>query len=239
MKICPQCGIAYPDSTAICFSDGTNLGAGDSQLSTHPPVTGVPAELDEETVVRTRVDPAPGVKDVAPRAPAPALPSSFNPWRIIIPSVAGLLVIFAVIYAFTRNSEPANTNRQETSLITDPNSRPVQPAPPATGKDEQGIPSGGPAIGQTVNPGPSPTASPSATPLVNVNTSIVDVGVNQNSGANANVSRRTGSPAPAPPRQTNLNEQPSVMPSPPNQVPSPKPTMAQPKASQSPQARAN
>jgi len=42
----------------------------------------------------------------------------------------GLLVIFAAIYAFTRNSQP-QANPQGSTLATDPNSQPVEAASPA------------------------------------------------------------------------------------------------------------
>src|SRR5450432_2293975 len=67
-----------------------------------------PPELeDEQTLLHRRIS-APSVGQV--QAPPP--PSGFNPWRIIIPSAAGLLVVFGVIYAFTRTAAPVtNTNQ--------------------------------------------------------------------------------------------------------------------------------
>src|SRR6185369_3961095 len=132
---------------------------------------------DEVTMVRPRevalpvspVQPVqrrePVVVTVSGQMPPPAPAAGFNPLKVLIPSVVGLLVVFAAIYAITRNSTSgeANTNQQVVpSLAADPNSQPVQPAQPATGKGEEGIPSGG-AITPPANP--SPSASVAASPV--------------------------------------------------------------------------
>jgi len=150
---------------------------------------------DEVTVVRPR-EVAPPVSPVQPvqrRAPVmvtvsgqmpPPAPAAtgFNPLKVLIPAVVGLLVVFAAIYALTRNSTPgeANTNQQVPSLAADPNSQPVQPAQPATGKGEEGIPAGGsikpPAIA-------SPSASVAVSPEVDF---TPDSNANANSNANTN-----------------------------------------------------
>jgi len=133
--------------------------------------------------------------------PVPAA-SGFNPLKILIPSVIALLVIFAAIYALTRNSTTgeANTNQQVPSLAADPNSKPVQPTQPATGKGEEGIPSGGtiapPAI---ASPSASVAASPAATedftPDANANE-------NTNTNSNANSNGNSNRKAPALPEPT-------------------------------------
>jgi len=161
------------------------------------PTTSVAAEDDEETLVRPRT-PA-----YAPSEPSQVLPQStaqvhgFNPWRILIPSLAGLLVVFAVIYAFTRTSLPFANPSQQGQLPTlspDPNSQAVQPAPPPTGKNEQGIPLGG-----TVNPassaaGTNVNAAVSPTPADNENTNPNSTNVNK--AVNANSNRATELPSP-------------------------------------------
>ena len=60
-------------------------------------------------------------------------------------------MVFAVVYAFTGNSNTANTNQSEPALVTDPNSLPVEPSPPPTGKAEAGIISGGATTNQIVD----------------------------------------------------------------------------------------
>ncbi len=99
-------------------------------------------ELDEETVIRARpAAVAPAASYETSRIETPPPPADkFNPWRIIIPTVAGMLVLFGVIYAVTYRGNSAEPNaNQSPALTADPNSRPVQPAPPPTGKAEENI----------------------------------------------------------------------------------------------------
>lgn len=140
-------------------------------VPTVPPSVAI-EEDDEETLVRRRQT-APMVPP--PMPPASELPpaSSFNPWKVLIPSVVGLIVVFGVFYAFTRNSPPATQATPTASpLVADPNSQPVEAASPATGEAEAGIPAGG-ATNQNSNENsaalPSPTQSVEA-PNENVNT---------------------------------------------------------------------
>jgi serine/threonine-protein kinase len=194
-------------------------------------------DVDEETIVRPRVNPPvqvqplpvfPGkdlrTRPMAPPPPPPA--SSFNPWKILIPSIAGLLVVFAVIYTFTSGTESNSSTPVEPALVADPNSQPVQPAGPATGRGEEGIPAGGaianPQADANANANvavPSPTPLEEFTPDANV-----DPGDNSNSNTNAN--RPTNRPLPSPTRQNNTN---SEEPPPPLPVrPSPKPSQTVP-----------
>jgi serine/threonine-protein kinase len=164
---------------------------------------------DEVTVVRPREVPPPAIAPVQRREPVivsvsgampPPAPAAtgFNPVKVLIPSVIALLVVFAAIYALTRNSTPgeANTNQQVPSLAADPNSQPVQPAQPATGKGEEGIPSGGqispPAIA-------SPSASVAASP---VEAFTPDANANSNPNSNANENGNSNRKAPALPEPT-------------------------------------
>ncbi|HJT27684.1 MAG TPA: serine/threonine-protein kinase [Pyrinomonadaceae bacterium] len=199
---------------------------------------------DEVTVVRPRevaaqvgpVSPVPPVQRREPVVvpvsgqmppPAPAA-AGFNPLKVLIPSVVGLLVVFAAIYAITRNSTPgeANTNQQVVpSLAADPNSQPVQPAQPATGRGEEGIPSGG-SITPPANASPSASvaASPAATedftPDANANTNT-NTNSNENSNGNSN---RKAPPLPEPTRSVVPENVPPPVPSatkPPAEKPSP------------------
>ena len=182
------------------------------------------ARESEDTLVRVRVGTAAGVASATAGAAASA--ASFNPWRIVIPSFAGLLVVMAVIYAFTRNSEPtANTNQQTgaSTLSADPNSQPVQPSAPPTGQNEAGIPSGG-AINSNAQANVN-TASP--TPVEDLNANSNTNATNDNkapANANSNRSSETASPTPSP-RPANSNQTPAASPSP---QPSPKPTLPPP-----------
>jgi serine/threonine protein kinase len=155
-----------------------------------PPQTAVD-DADEITVVRPRVEPVQsgGVKRAPVTVPIPVpqspVPANFNPIKILIPSAAALLIVFAVIYAFTREPAPAaNQNVNQPALMADPNSQPVQPGQSPTGKGEEGIPSGGtitPPANANVNlnsnadisptplEGPSPAANSNTTENANVN----------------------------------------------------------------------
>src|SRR6185295_17172031 len=96
-------------------------------------------DADEETLVRRRVTrpmapplPPPATSAAPPSmvvplpGEAPAAQYGFNPWKILIPSLIGLLVLFGVIYAFTRNTQPTEANTGA-PLAADPNSSPVEP----------------------------------------------------------------------------------------------------------------
>jgi eukaryotic-like serine/threonine-protein kinase len=96
-------------------------------------------EEDEATVVSARRGhPA---TDELPPPVAPPPTSSFNPWRIAVPAIAALVIIFAVVYAVQRRGgssagvQPAN----QPALKTDPNGQPVQPITPPTGQAERNI----------------------------------------------------------------------------------------------------
>ena len=175
-------------------------------------------DADEETVVTPRYEPPPAPRRTpvtVPIEPASVqAPSTFNPLKILIPSAIALLVLFAVIFAFTRNSQNAdannNLNVNQPSLVTDPNSQPVQAASPPTGTAEHGIPLGG-----NIN-------SPNA---------------NKNANANANVSpspEEELSPSPAATANENTSPKPNPsLPQPqrivsPVQVPLPSPPQATP-----------
>jgi hypothetical protein len=202
------------------------------------PVTPPPArveEPDEVTVVRTRAEPPPPVvrrppvtvpvgRTTPPHGMAPAAEAtSFNPLKIIIPSVVGLLVVFGVIYALKYNSlanQNQNANQNSQELAADPNSQPVQPGASPTGKGEEGIPAGGKT---------NPIANVNATPAPSVELSPLPVEVvspvaNANENTNAN-SNRKAPPLPEPTR--------SVVP---EGVPSPAATKAPEKPSPAPTA---
>jgi len=207
------------------------IAAGMSMARAIPPAvlttTALAADDDERTMVRAREElplmqrREPVMIPVSGQAPPPApAPSGFNPMNIIIPAVVALLVVFAAIYAFNRNAvttNNTNTNPPAT-LAADPNSQPVQPASPATGKGEEGIPAGGsikPSANANANANANAAVSPEAiediTPAANTN-----VNANENSNANTNSNRK----APALPEPTR-----SVVP---ETVPPPTPSATKP-----------
>jgi len=194
-------------------------------------------EMDEETLVRRRAtrpmtppistpDPSPVVPSVVVplRGQAPPNISSFNPWKILIPSVIGLLVIFGVIYAFSRDPQPTGAAPAGSPLVADPNSSPVEPASPATGQSEAGIPSGG-NTNQTANSNvnANAAASPAAGELPG---EVGNINGNDNSNGNSN----TKKPSPSPTRTVD-EEPPPPLPTatnPPIPKPSVAPTIASP-----------
>jgi hypothetical protein len=97
-------------------------------------------ELDEETVIRARpAAVAYESEGLRTRASEPP-PQKSGPWRIVIPALAGLLVLFGVIYAITYSGNPAQPSSNQTpGMSPDANSKPVQAAPPPTGNAEAGV----------------------------------------------------------------------------------------------------
>lgn len=193
-------------------------------------------DQDEVTVVRKREEYiAPPTPSSQRRAPvtvpiqpvaAPGGGSTFNPWKILVPSAVALLVIFAGIYALTMNSASSNTNTNTTqptqTLAADPNSQPVQPAQPPTGKAEEGLPSGG-----SVKPSDNANANANASPNVNAEADpppVEDVSpvANANQNSNSNTNSNTNRKAPPLPEPTR-----SVIP---ENVPVPTPTATKPPA---------
>lgn len=212
-------------------------GASDIHRVVAPAPSGAPVssthdEPDEETVVRPRVEfdsrPRPVARTTQMRAPSAG--SNINPWKVLIPSFAALLVVFAVVYAFTIGSSPANTNQTQPSLVADPNSQAVEPSPPPTGGAEAGIPAGGvtanraPDANANANANVNANADEAFTPTENANSNANAAG-NQN--ANQNNNRPTADvPLPSPSRQINTNQQ---MPPPGTPTPESKPS-AEPKS---------
>src|SRR5688572_22558482 len=182
-------------------------------------------EPDEVTMVRTRQEPPPAatprrapvtVPVSGPTTPPPvAAVSSFNPLKVLIPSVVGLLVVFAVIYALKSNSAVADPNpnqTQQNTLAADPNSQPVQPGASPTGKSEEGIPAGGTvARPANVNASPNANAEVPADPLEDVSPTP-NANTNENSNSSNENTNRKAPPLPEPTRSL------------PQGVPSPAPT---------------
>ena len=197
------------------------------------PADSVSAEFDgpdEETLVRKRLT-TPMVPPPPPPLPAatPSPTSSFDPWKILLPSVIGLLLIFGLIYAFTRNPQPPASGVQPGStLAADPNSQPVESAPPPTGQSEAGIPAGGvtnPVETPSVNADASPSPSPAEQP-----TDITGVDPNANANTNENTNTRKNPPLPTPvPTRTVIEGPPPPSPAS-TKPPAPKPTVPPPGA---------
>lgn len=196
----------------------------------NPPVTS--DEPDEVTVVRMREEPRPAAPRRAPvtvpvhsALPPTQASAGFNPMKIIIPSAVALLVVFAAFWIFNRPApvSGSNSNQQTGTMAADPNSQPVQPGASPTGRDEEGIPSGG-TITPPVTASPSPEASfePSVDPLEEMSPPPP----NENTNSNSNTNRRTP-PLPEPTRSVIPETPPPPAPTatkPPEQKPSPSAT---------------
>jgi serine/threonine protein kinase len=123
---------------ALSTAAGEDVLAAPRSIET---VTSVPVgpavdDLDEETVVRPRQS-----HQYAQRAAAPDALSSFSPWRVIVPAVIVIVVVFGVVFLLTRGAgqpQPKPTPGQ-TELVADPNSQPVQPTSPPNGASEHSI----------------------------------------------------------------------------------------------------
>ena len=221
------------DFTIAAGMEPASVSASGSYPQAELPGAAAADEVDEETLVRRRTtqrmappiptpDPSPGVPSVVvPLSgghPPPAI-SSFNPWKILIPSMIGLLVIFGVIYALSRDSQPTGAAPAGSPLVADPNSSPVEPAKPATGESEAGIPSGGstnPSVNSNENANTSPSPAQGEIPT--------EIGANINDNTNANSSTKKPSPSPA---GTVEEEEPPPPPRPSaTNPPLPKPTVA-------------
>jgi serine/threonine-protein kinase len=218
---------------------GVSSAVSSGRLETSAPQQISEEDVDEETLVRRRVTrpmAPPAVGEMPSVAPSVVTPqsvqpsaSSFNPWKVLIPAMIGLLVIFGVIYAFSRNSQPTTATTPSSSpLVADPNSSPVEPAKPPTGASESGIPAGG-STNQAANANTNTnTSTPESSDSPN------DVGVdptaNENTNENTNTKKPSTLPLPSPTRSVD----PGLPPAAPSATkpPLPKPTV--PAASASP-----
>ena len=135
-------------------------------------------EDDEATVVGRRYTRAEAAATTGEETPlplpvAPPPEPAFNPWRIAVPAIAAVAIIFAVFFAFQRRGVSSEQTEQP-PLQADPNGQPVQPINPPTGQAESNLsPAGGaptpsatggesggapvPVPGANANAEPSPT----------------------------------------------------------------------------------
>jgi serine/threonine-protein kinase len=188
-------------------------------VSTKSVSQGLADERDEETLVRRRV-----TTEMAPPPPLtmPPQAAGINLWKILIPSVVGLLVIFGAVFVLTRNQQPAAD--PTSTLAADPNGQPVEAASPATGAPESGIPAGG-GTTPIEKPSPSPSASPESSPSPEPTETP---GANTNANDNSNTKKAPVLPTPSP--KVVVEEPPPPSPTA-TKAPVPKPTLPPPSAS--------
>jgi eukaryotic-like serine/threonine-protein kinase len=220
-------GQLVEDFTIAAGTESTSAPLPATPRVESPHGTSVVDDADEETLVRRRVT-RPMTPPAAHAAPQHVVPiptsappdvSSFSPWKILVPSLIGLLVIFGVIYAFTRNSQTTDSSTTGSTLAADPNSSPVEAAKPATGESEAGIPAGGSTTPST-NVNANLSASPGATETPS---DVTGANVNANNNTNENSNANKNPPLPSPTRS--VDDEPPPAPSPAaSKPPLPKPT---------------
>ena len=217
---CETVGELIEDFTIAAGMEPVSVSSSGTSKRIEPPTAQqLSDDADEETLLRRRVtrpmEPpiaAPDLLDVPSfaRGMSGQMPSPitfFNPWKVLIPSAIGLLVIFGVIYAFTRNSQPTNATTPGATLAADPNSSPVEPAKPATGESEAGIPAGG-TTSQSAN---TNNANPSVSPEVSASpgdTGGVNLNANDNANENSNTKKPSNLPLPSPTRSVDVEPPP-------------------------------
>jgi eukaryotic-like serine/threonine-protein kinase len=177
-----------------------------------PARTTLVGDDDEATVVGTRparpaVAATTGESEPLPPPVAPLPEPSFNPWRIAVPTIAVIAILFAVFFAFQRRGNSSEQTEQ-TPLQADPNGQPVQPINPPTGQAESNL---APASGV-----PTPSVSPGEA-------GGLPVGI---PGANANAAATPtpegGKPNATPQPTPAADEEPEEEEAPPVPTPTPK-----------------
>jgi serine/threonine-protein kinase len=161
-------------------------------------------EYEEATVVSGEVRAArrsrtEEVLEVVTPPPAPG----FNPWRIMVPALALLAVVFVAFFAM-RGPSSASSGEEGPPLTADPNSKPVQSMTPPTGAEERNLapvsatPTPGAAAGEALPNAPdigtfNPQMQPSPSPVADDNANVInadegdeDAGASSNANANAN-----------------------------------------------------
>jgi tRNA A-37 threonylcarbamoyl transferase component Bud32 len=162
---------------------------------------------DEATVVSAR-----GARTTADELPPPVAPlpepSSFSPWRIAVPAIAALAIVFAVAFALQRRGASTSGQAAQPALKSDPNGQPVQPITPPTGQAERSIapaasatptPAAGAVITVPAGGAGNANAAPSPTPRRgkgNANQNEQPAVVSDNDNQNANDTEATPTPTP-------------------------------------------
>jgi serine/threonine-protein kinase len=174
-------------AAAAAILDTERIGSPTSPNEPARTTTVVGGDDDEATVVGTRpartapaavVASTPTGEELPPPI-APLPEPAFNPWRIAVPAIAAVAIIFAVFFAFQRRGVSSEQQNQP-PLQADPNGQPVQPITPPTGQAESNLapasgtptpsaptgdggvlPVGGaPDANANVNPNPAATPTP-------------------------------------------------------------------------------
>lgn len=185
MKKCPACGKQYADDRSLCVIDGAvlesagdqligqMLGAGDKDNAAataqglggsstdayESPGDTVGGAPDEATAVTAAGEPPPGSAGENRghiNQPPPA-PSS-HVWRVLVPALIILVMVFGLLYAYGTRSGEATDGEGRAPLTSDPNGRPVQAIKPPSGESERDIV---PSTVSVTTSSPTETATPS------------------------------------------------------------------------------
>jgi len=175
-----------------------------------PPRHTTTSDADEVTVVSgaSRFERPTTTEDDLPPFVAPAPAQGFNPWRIALPAIAALAVVFAVVFAFTRGR---SANDNQPTLNSDPNSQPVQSITPPTGQAEGNLPPPG-----MTTPPPATTAAGGTQPATGATNANVEAAASPtpaadaegNKNQNANVGEDEPEATPTPNRNNNRRNPP-------------------------------
>jgi serine/threonine protein kinase len=159
---------------------------------------------DEATVVSADDARAGNTGEELPPPVAPLPEPSFNPWRIAVPAIAVVAIVFAVFFVFQRRGVSSEQQTGPSSLQADPNGQPVQPISPPTGQAERNLPTTPGA------PTPTPAVGAPGTLPVSGNTNVA--------------APPTPTPAAGGKPKANQNDQPAVVVEPDDDAPTPTPT---------------
>ena len=195
-------------------------------------------ERDDEATVVSANHARPRTGELPPPGAPVQERSTFSPWRIAVPAVAALAIIFAVVYAMQSRSSPTSSQDPTSPLQADPNGQPVQSMSPPTGQAERnlvpasGTPTPG-AQGEVIGgalpatPAGNANAAPSATP--GNDNSNQNPKEDENENANAEPS---ATPTPRPKNTPEPNIKPTPVPPPARE---PKPSVTPDKDDKPPQ----
>ena len=176
-----------------------------------------PSEDDEATVVSAGHAPAvytaatTTTDEELPPVVAPLPEPSFNPWRVAVPAIAVIAIVFAVFFAFQRRGVSGEQPPTDaTPLQADPNSQPGQPIAPPTGQAERNLPvsTGGatpsPAAGSAPGTAPDADATPNADATPTPEPRKVDEPREGEEGQEEEPAEDAPTPTPTPRRDRNL-----------------------------------
>jgi serine/threonine-protein kinase len=119
-------GAAVPDTERIIIPTSPN-----------EPARATIGRDDEEATVVSSDYSRPATNEELPPPVAPLPEPTFNPWRIAVPAIAVIAIIFAVFFVFQRRG--VSSDQQQTPLQTDPNGQPVQSITPPNGQAERNL----------------------------------------------------------------------------------------------------